>query len=97
MRLKIAASLFAATTMLGLGAATAEPATAATIRPAVACTTWHDEVTFGVSCTSGSYYSWAKCKNGEEVYGAVASNGGWSYAYCSTVRSSLLTFGYVRI
>ncbi|MFF5449511.1 hypothetical protein [Streptomyces sp. NPDC012888] len=34
-----------------------------------------------------------KCQNGKTVYGVTTSNGGWSYAYCSSVGSIRATAG----
>ncbi|NEA17096.1 hypothetical protein [Streptomyces halstedii] len=54
------------------------------------CQNWQDTNTFGVRCnTDRAYYAWAKCRNGKTVTGVVASYNNWSYAYCSSVRSSL--------
>ncbi|MFI7320208.1 hypothetical protein [Streptomyces venezuelae] len=54
------------------------------------CTPWQDTHTYGVKCnTSKDYYAWAKCRNGKTRTGVVTDSNRWSYAYCSTVNSSL--------
>ncbi|MEU7260544.1 hypothetical protein AB0B21_32740 [Streptomyces rimosus] len=104
MRLKIAMPVIAATAALIAGGATAAPASAAPAAPTAShqakstCQTWTDGVTAGVSCnTSRKYYAWAKCKNGSTVYGARKNNRKWSYAYCSSVASSVRTYGYAWV
>ncbi|MFB7476221.1 hypothetical protein [Kitasatospora sp. NPDC056184] len=88
----LAASAFAAAS-LTLGVFSASPASATTT--ANDCTTWNDSNTFGAYCsqtTSSTYYqAWAQCNNGQTVYGVwrQAGDGVWSYAYCSSVGSSL--------
>ncbi|MFF8280980.1 hypothetical protein ACF05T_33810 [Streptomyces lateritius] len=64
------------------------------------CRTWKDGNTFGAACTGGgraAYMAVAVCKNGESVGGRVmdGESGLWSYAYCTSVNSSL-SRGYVR-
>ncbi|WP_158813293.1 hypothetical protein [Streptomyces rimosus] len=101
MRLKTVMPIIAATAALTAGGLTAAPASAAPAAPAAStqakatCQTWTDGVTAGVSCnTSRKYYAWAKCKNGSTVYGARKKSRKWSYAYCSSVASSVRTYGY---
>lgn len=54
------------------------------------CKPWKDRNTFGVRCnTSRAYYAWAKCRNGRTVTGVVTNSNRWSYAYCTSVGSSL--------
>src|SRR5690242_8532230 len=50
---------------------------------------WHDANTAAVKCTRGSFIGGAKCKNGQVVSGAQAAAGTTSYAYCTSVNSSL--------
>lgn len=64
------------------------------------CRTWHDSNTFGASCTGGgraAYQAVAVCKNGKAVGGPYegGESGNWSYAYCTSVHSSLKR-GYVQ-
>jgi hypothetical protein len=95
---------------LALGALTGSPASAATARhPAVtlvhpmgylgACHPWHDNSTFGGWCDGtgpNSYRAFALCDNGDYVYGAARWDGDrrGSYAYCSSVNSSLYEGGF---
>lgn len=92
MRLKMALPVVAAATLLAAGAATTSASAAAPTRPS--CTTWSDGITAGVSCTGTSrgYYVQATCQNGVTLYGDVHWNGAWSYAYCSSVRSSVKSY-----
>jgi hypothetical protein len=54
------------------------------------CQPWQDNYTFGVRCnTAKAYYAWAKCRNGRTVTGVVTNSNRWSYAYCTSVGSSL--------
>lgn len=54
------------------------------------CQPWQDNNTFGVRCnTARAYYAWAKCRNGKTVTGVVTNSNRWSYAYCTSVGSSL--------
>lgn len=50
---------------------------------------WHDENTAGVVCGGGSFFAVAECADGSLVQGAVAAAGTTSYAYCTSVGSSL--------
>ncbi|GAB3808949.1 hypothetical protein [Micromonospora zhanjiangensis] len=83
--------------ILGLLATATVTAGALTVAsPALAagsCQEWHDRNTYGVSCTGrpgAAYRAVAVCKNGRAVGGAYVGNGGgWSYAYCTSVNSSL--------
>lgn len=84
-----------------LTAGEALPASAAAVTPAYGhCRTWHDSNTFGASCTGGgraAYQAVAVCKNGRAVGGPVkgGESGIWSYAYCTSIHSSL-NYGYVN-
>ncbi|MFD8596706.1 hypothetical protein ACFV1L_17055 [Kitasatospora sp. NPDC059646] len=88
IRALAAAGAVAATLMAGVVAAT--PASAATT-----CTTWNDDATAGITCSYYNGYNYvravAHCTNGQEIAGAWArvGTGAWSYAYCSTLNSSL--------
>lgn len=77
---------------------------AATAGPnAGSCTHWQDSNTYGYGCKGypAGYYvqAWAHCMNGKYVHGndvpASGSSYHWSYAYCTSVNSSLLTGWYV--
>jgi hypothetical protein len=53
---------------------------------------WTDGTTVGVSCKDGylgSYQTVATCKNGQKVYGETVRFGRMSYAYCSSVNSTV--------
>ncbi|MFE0136944.1 hypothetical protein ACFWY6_36095 [Streptomyces sp. NPDC059037] len=51
---------------------------------------WNDNNTAGVKCTGGgAFIAVAKCKNGKWAQGAKAAAGTTSYAYCTSVNSSL--------
>jgi hypothetical protein len=58
---------------------------------------WQDGNTFGASCnTSRRYHAVAECHafiGDDTVYGATASNGVKSYAYCSSIGETL-DYGY---
>jgi hypothetical protein len=91
-------------TALGLlTAATVAAATLTAASPAMAaysCQKWHDSNTFGTACTGRpgtAYQAVAVCKNGKAVGGPYqdGNSGRWSYAYCSSVNSSL-DHGYVQ-
>jgi hypothetical protein len=79
------------------GVFAAQPASANVAQPASSgCQTWHDAATYGVSCSAGgAYRPVAVCNNGQTVYGVweYGTDGTWSYAYCSSVYSSL-NYGY---
>ncbi|MGW2253205.1 hypothetical protein ACWCXH_23845 [Kitasatospora sp. NPDC001660] len=83
---------------LALGVGTAGSASASTTD---VCTEWYDGNTYGASCprsnTAIVFQAVAVCQNGQNVYGAWKPTGSglWSYAYCSSVNSSLLDF-YVK-
>ena len=73
------------------------------VRPATTvnggCGVWSDGNTFGSACDGllGWFYqSQASCKNGNRVYGPtqLGTTYDWSYAYCSTVKSTV-NFGNV--
>jgi hypothetical protein len=77
------------------GGPTAAPVTSAA-DPSGSCGVWTDGTTFGIACTgfSGwSYYAAAVCKNGREVPGTRenGTSGKFSYAYCSSVNSTIST------
>ena len=62
--------------------------------PSGSCGIWTDGTTFGIKCTgfSGwSYRSRAACKNNRTVTGPFqpGTSGTWSYAYCSSVDSTI--------
>lgn len=73
--------------------ASASPGTA--LLPAAgACESWNDNNTFGGACGGYpglSYRAAADCENGKSTYGAWRSGTSWqwSYAYCTSVGSSL--------
>ncbi len=51
---------------------------------------WNDSNTAGVKCTGGgAFIGVALCKNGKTAQGAKAAAGTTSYAYCTSVNSSL--------
>jgi hypothetical protein len=55
---------------------------------------WNDDHTVGIRCTGVDYWfqARARCKNGKFTpWGTKVYAGGTSYAYCSSVRSSLVT------
>jgi len=81
-------------------AVAAQPASAAAPAAYGHCRKWHDSNTFGASCTGGgraAYQAVAVCKNGTAVGGRDegGESGIWSYAYCTSVHSSL-DHGYVQ-
>ncbi|MFF0630598.1 hypothetical protein [Streptomyces sp. NPDC004296] len=85
----LAGAGFITTTGSASATATDQPGAAQTVS-LKACTTWHDKNTFGAKCPGNkSFVAWAKCKNGRVVQGAEAYPNTWSYAYCSSVGSSL--------
>ncbi|MEU0203592.1 MULTISPECIES: hypothetical protein [unclassified Streptomyces] len=57
-----------------------------------------DNYTYGVMCgTSATYYARVKCTNGSSTQysrGTYATNGGWSYAYCSSLGSGWRKVAY---
>ncbi|SDD16782.1 hypothetical protein [Actinokineospora iranica] len=50
---------------------------------------WNDSATAGIRCTGSSFIGAAVCNNGQVAQGAKAASGTTSYAYCSSVYSSL--------
>lgn len=57
---------------------------------AIPCQGWWDGNTTGVACSgSAQYRAAAECQNDQNVYGNWASNWAWSYAYCTSVGSSI--------
>ncbi|MFJ8443873.1 hypothetical protein [Kitasatospora griseola] len=95
-KIRTLAAAGAAAAMITFGLVAATPASAVAV-----CSEWHDDATYGVSCSSvGSstyVYATAKCTNGKTVTGAAAriGSGEWSYAYCSSVGAGLTTtYGY---
>lgn len=89
-------SAFTIMALAGAGlAATAGSVSAAPVGPitpaALSCRlAWNDANTAGITCTGGSFIGAAKCKNGRVVQGASAASGTISYAYCTSVNSSLV-------
>ncbi|MGW3959348.1 hypothetical protein ACWED2_05965 [Amycolatopsis sp. NPDC005003] len=78
----------------GLAVAGAGPASAAPsgTQLKLSCSlAWHDANTAGVRCTGAAFFGFAKCKNGRIAQGAVAASGTISYAYCTSLNSSLAT------
>ncbi|MBM7075426.1 MULTISPECIES: hypothetical protein [Micromonospora] len=82
------------------GLALAGGSTLATATPAVAgqgaqslafsCSlAWKDQNTAAIRCSGSSFVGWARCKNGRITQGAQAASGTISYAYCTSVNSSL--------
>jgi hypothetical protein len=100
LKLRALAAVGVAAASLAFGAVTTTSASAAPAGPTdPVCTTWNDSNTFGGYCSKapGSAYfrAWALCNNGTTVYGQwmTVGNGNWSYAYCTSVNSSLNTCG----
>ncbi|MEU3567871.1 hypothetical protein AB0E96_05465 [Kitasatospora sp. NPDC036755] len=95
MRTLAAAAVAAASLALG-AAATPASATTATAD----CSSWNDNNTTGVHCAdytgATSFRAVATCNNGVRVYGPwqPVGKGVWSYAYCTSVGSSLMLGGY---
>jgi hypothetical protein len=99
---KIALVLAGAGTALSMTVPAA--AQAAVAQPAArSCTHWQDSNTYGYACKgypSGyTVQAFAGCVNGKTVHGkevsASKSSYTWSYAYCTSVNSSLLSGWYV--
>ncbi|GHG83575.1 hypothetical protein [Streptomyces griseocarneus] len=96
---RLLSTAFAVVALAGTGAITTAGSASATDQPAAVrtvnlkgCKTWNDKNTFGANCSgSRSFLALARCKNGRVVQGAEAYPGTWSYAYCSSVGSSLKT------
>ena len=66
----------------------------------LSCETWFDSNTFGAACGGypGHYYrAVAHCKNGSYAYGygQYGTSWRWSYAYCTSVYSSL-DYGFIQ-
>lgn len=85
---------------LAVVAAEALPASADVTPSIGSCRKWQDSNTFGAACTGGgntAYQAVAVCKNGTAVGGPYrgGESGAWSYAYCTSVNSSL-NYGYVQ-
>ncbi|MCW7944977.1 hypothetical protein AAW14_23905 [Streptomyces hygroscopicus] len=90
--LTVAATLCLGLTLTPSAHAASASGTASATRPAAAqaaCTPWHDQNTYGVTCSKGTYMAWAKCKNGRMATGALVDARSWSYAYCTKYHSSL--------
>ena len=81
--------------LTGVSATSASASTKVPVQPNYGnCRTWHDGNTFGASCTGGggaAYRAVATCKNGQTIGGPYegGNSGAWSYAYCTSVHSSL--------
>jgi hypothetical protein len=65
-----------------------------TADPSGSCGIWTDGTTFGIKCTGFTgqdYQSQATCKNNQTVSGPyqAGTSGAWSYAYCSSVESTI--------
>lgn len=91
MQIKKISAIAVATAALGLAAGTAVPASAS-VRPAglTSCLlAWHDNNTAGIKCTGAPFIGRALCNNGRVVYGQEAASGQISYAYCTSINSSL--------
>lgn len=90
---RILVSTFAVAALALSGAAATAGAASAAPQEAQAAgckLVWNDNYTAGVKCShGGSFYAMAKCKNGKWARGAVAASGTTSYAYCSSLYSSL--------
>ncbi|GAB3979890.1 hypothetical protein V1634_15925 [Plantactinospora veratri] len=60
---------------------------------AIPCQSWWDVNTFGLACANNpahnGYRAGAECVNDQTVYGPWRNNWAWSYAYCSSVGSSI--------
>ncbi|MEU6238557.1 hypothetical protein [Kitasatospora sp. NPDC047058] len=87
----------AAAGSLALGVGTAGPASASA--PG-GCVSWSDGVTYGASCPRSDsaivFRAAAVCNNGQQVFGPWKPTGSglWSYAYCSSVNSSI-SYGHI--
>ncbi len=96
VRALTAVALASASLMLGGFAAT--PASASS----GACVNWQDSNTFGTNCGTAvggiAFRAVAICNNGTIVYGPWLATGSdsWSYAYCTSVNSSL-SWGYPAV
>lgn len=99
LKLRSIAVTAAAAATLAVGGLAATPASATTSSSLV-CQTWNDSNTFGAHCDSydgASWFrAWAMCQNGVTVWGEwfVPNSSKWSYAYCTSVNSSLSYGGY---
>ncbi|WP_418957871.1 hypothetical protein [Streptomyces tritici] len=89
----------AAAVALGSTLLLAPAASAASAAPAEAtatCRTVKDSARFGASCfDAGLYRAVARCADGSTVAGPWVRDQSWSYAYCSSVGSTVLG-GYVQ-
>ncbi|MEE1782139.1 hypothetical protein PUR71_04230 [Streptomyces sp. SP17BM10] len=89
------AAVAAGSLVVGVGAAA--PASA---RTTDVCDVWSDGNTFGTSCGRSDvaivFRAKALCNNGQIVYGAWKATGGgsWSYAYCTSVNSTVASGGW---
>jgi hypothetical protein len=103
-KFRLAAVSAAAGVSLIAGLASATPASA--VNGGIRCDSWHDSNTYGVHCYTSLAYQFvygdpdlfravAHCKNGKDVMAErwVWINDGWSYAYCTSVGSSLAAVG----
>ncbi|MEU1286949.1 hypothetical protein [Kitasatospora sp. NPDC005856] len=96
-KMRTFAAAAVAAVSLALGAA-ATPASATTTR--ADCSTWNDNNTVGVYCAdypdATTFRAVARCNNGTTVHGPwqPVGKGVWSYAYCTSVGSSLMLGGY---
>ncbi|MGC4899504.1 hypothetical protein ACLQ2Y_09215 [Micromonospora echinospora] len=93
MKRKLFAVAVAGLTLAGgstLAAATPAAASQDAQPLALSCSlAWNDKNTAGIRCSGGSFIGWARCKNGQVTQGAQAASGTISYAYCTSVYSSL--------
>jgi hypothetical protein len=92
--LGLAAGLVAVGGVLSGGAtasATSGPTGGAQTQAFSCVLAWSDKNTAGIKCTGSSFVGWAQCKNGRIVQGAQAASGTISYAYCTSINSSLKT------
>ncbi|MEU1289515.1 hypothetical protein [Kitasatospora sp. NPDC005856] len=93
LKMRTFAATAVAAASLTLAVAAATPASATTTNNT--CSTWNDGNTFGAYCSEvspGNYFqAVAHCNNGQTVYGLWHTAGGkiWSYAFCTSVNSSL--------
>jgi hypothetical protein len=101
MKVALRLPVLLGTAATALATALAGTPASASAAPAIgSCRPWHDSNSFGVSCTGGgkaAYAAVAVCRNGKAVEGPAegGESGNWSYAYCTSVNSSL-DHGYVQ-
>ncbi|MFD7933974.1 hypothetical protein ACIA6D_41830 [Streptomyces cacaoi] len=88
---KALAGMFAVLALAGSGlAASADSASAAQVKTITCTKQFQDANTVGFRCTGGGpFYTQALCKNGKWAHGADAAAGTTSYAYCTSLNSSL--------